>query len=68
MLKHGHMPGFGQRKNLTNENGAFQIIYQAKKKMKTKDLCSDNTHDLNKFKREVFSYHFKDKPNYEILR
>ena len=68
MFKRGEMPGFGRRSNLTNGNGDFQLIFKAKKKMRTSDLCFDNTKDLSKFKREVFSYHFKDEPNYEILR
>ena len=34
----------------------------------TKDVCFGNTKDLAAFKREVFSYRFKDLPNYENLR
>ena len=68
MLKGGKMPGFGRRTNLTNGNGDFRLIFDAKKLMRTSDLCFENTYDLNKLKREIFSYHFKDKPNYDILR
>lgn len=34
----------------------------------SKDLCFGNTRQLIKFKREVFSYHFEDTPDYQKLR
>jgi len=43
-------------------------IKEAKSSQRVKDVCFDNTKELSKFMREVFSYHFKDTPRYDYLR
>ena len=43
-------------------------IKEAKTSQRVKDVCFDNTRELSKFMREVFSYHFKDTPRYDYLR
>lgn len=51
-----------------NLDQSFSTIYNIKKNHRTSDLCFGNTAQLKEFKREVFSYHFKDEPDYNQLR
>ena len=44
------------------------MIRDVKMKQRTNDICFGNTKGLSTFKREVFSYRFKDEPNYQKLR
>ena len=44
------------------------MIRDAKLAYTTKTLCSGKTKDLVAFKREIFSYRFKEEPDYDGLR
>ena len=67
LLKGGNLPGTNLKTN-TDVNKEFQIIRDVKMKQRTADICFGNTKGLSTFKREVFSYRFKDEPRYEYLR
>lgn len=67
MLKRGNLPGLNIKDD-TDVNEEFKIVRDAKQNQTSKDLCYGNTQDLKAFKREVFSYRYKDEPNYEQLR
>ena len=67
LFKKGNLPGTTCDEE-TDVNEEFKIIRDAKMNQTTKDVCFGNTKDLAAFKREVFSYRFKDLPNYENLR
>lgn len=67
LFKKGNLPGTTCDED-TDVNEEFKIIRDAKMNQTTKDVCFGNTKDLAAFKREVFSYRFKDLPNYENLR
>ena len=43
-------------------------IKKLKAALKTKDLCFGTSECLSDFKKEVFSYRFKDEPRYNHLR
>ena len=60
------MPGIKLTRN-DDPNEQFTAVMQARLSQKTRDLCFGNTASLENFKREVFSYRFQDKPNYEKL-
>ena len=46
----------------------IEATLQIRKHQKSKDLCFGVSKELRDFKREAFSYHFKDEPNYQSLR
>lgn len=49
-------------------NEQFMVIRDAKQEHRTADLCFENTQDLADLRREIFSYRFKDKPRYSLVR
>ena len=61
------MPGIKLKENYDLDK-EFKKILKVRQNQTSSDLCSDNTKHLYTFKKEIFSYHFKDKPNYEKLR
>ena len=63
----GNLPGMELAEDC-DPNEMFEQIKNVKKVQRTVDLCFGNTESLAKFKEEVFSYTFKDKPNYNKLR
>ena len=67
LLKGGNLPGTNLKNN-ADVNKEFQMIRDAKMKQRTNDICFGNTKGLSTFKREVFSYRFRDEPRYEFLR
>ena len=67
LMKGGNLPGTSLA-NSTDVNQEFQHIRDVKIKQRTHDLCFGNTKGLTNFKREVFSYRFKDEPRYDYLR
>ena len=46
----------------------LEKIKLVRQSQKTGDLCFGRTKNLYSFKKEVFSYHFKDAPDYDKLR
>ena len=62
------MPGFSEASNDDELVNDFKKILNVKVVQNTKDLCFGNTLDFLKFKREVFGYRFKDKPDYALLK
>ena len=67
MIRGGSMPGF-KIDNKVDKNEQFKKIKEAKESQRLRDVCFDNTRELSKFMREVFSYRFKDTPRYDYLR
>lgn len=67
MFKRGQMPGFDIHDD-EDKNKQFKTIRDVKFKYRASDLCCDNTKELIRFMREVFSYRFKDTPRYDYLR
>ena len=61
------MPGLDLPLNQDSANKMSQIL-NYRQNQRTDDLCYENSKRLQAFKKEVFSYQFKDKPNYELLR
>ena len=61
------MPGHKTR-NDYSPNEFLKVSLNVKKNQISKDLCFGNSKDLCVFYKEVFSYRFKQIPNYEILR
>ena len=62
-----NIPAFTVNK-FANRFKEMQRIKTVKLSLKPKDLCFGTSSDLNEFMIEVFSYQFKDKPNYHYLR
>ena len=67
LLHDGRMPGFKYHPKQDVEE-LFQAALQARENQKSKDVCFGASKDLIDFKREVFSYRFKDEPDYNGLR
>ena len=67
LFKQGQLPGVNLVENY-DPTEQFKLIFEARKNQTSKDLCFGNTKGLKEFKREVFSYHYADCPNYDKLR
>ena len=61
------MPGLDMPLSSDASNKMVQIL-NYRQSQRTDDLCYENSKRLQPFKKEVFSYQFKDKPNYSLLR
>ena len=61
------MPGFDCFNNKEYIH-QFQTICKVKANQKRTDVCKGKTEELSHFMKEIFSYRFKDTPNYGKLR
>lgn len=53
--------------DLGNQSESMMVLRKKKKEHTLAELCSGRSSDLGEFIREVFSYRFQDRPNYEKL-
>ena len=67
LFKQGQMPGINLAEGY-DQTELFKTLFQVRQTQTSKELCFGNTQGLKEFKREVFSYHFADEPNYDKLR
>lgn len=68
LLKKGVMPGIQTAAYSDDPRAEFQHIKEVRQGQKLKDMCYGNTKCLQFFMKEVFSYRFKDMPDYDKLR
>lgn len=46
----------------------FEDVKKVRANQTTNDLCCEKTEELVRLKDEIFSYTFKDKPDYDKIR
>ena len=70
LINKGNIPGVNIYNQSENRHDTFIEIRDAKMAHEIKVLCDEKlgTEDLEDFVREIFSYRFKDKPRYGVLR
>lgn len=61
------MPGIEFDRN-DDEIKKLEIIRQVRLTENPEQYCLENSIDLLWFQQEVFSYRFKDRPNYDLLK
>ena len=66
LFKNGYMPGFFSDDDV-NIHEKLSLMKAVRRGQTSKDLCFGNTKHLYKYKKEVFSYRFKDTPDYDHL-
>lgn len=70
LINKGNIPGVNIYNQSENRHDTFVEIRDSKLAHDIESLCDEKfgTEDLEDFVREVFSYRFKDKPRYGVLR
>ena len=70
LVNKGNIPGVKIYNQSENRHDTFIEIRDAKVAHDIEELCNEKlgTEDLEDFVREIFSYRFKDKPRYGVLR
>lgn len=73
LLHQGNIPGIDlptslEHKSSGKQRECFERIKEAKSRLRSRDLCTGRSRKLKEFKKEIFSYHFKDEPRYGVLR
>lgn len=63
----GQMPGIKLSKDSDPEQ-MFEEIKAVRKSQSANDYCFDEMEDLTILREEIFSYTFKEKPNYKKIR